>query len=140
VKVIVYSAATTHAVEKVKKISEVLIPQPYIELHHSINSLSERLKKQTTDVGVIILIANSKKELSGLFIIRDQLLDLRTVLILPDREDDTLSKGHSLYPRFLSYIDSDFNTLSEVLEKMFTNLHLSLNTKNEGVKKNDRNN
>jgi hypothetical protein len=97
------------------------------------------LKKQTTDVGIVILVANSKKELSGFFSIRDQLSDMRTVLILPDREDDTLSQGHALYPRFLSYIDSDFAALSKVLEKMFNNLHLRANTTSKGAKKNDRN-
>jgi hypothetical protein len=128
VKIILYSATATPASNNVKRISESLIPKSSIEMHGSIGGLSKRLKKQTTDVGIVILVANSKKELSGFFSIRDQLSDMRTVLILPDREDDTLSQGHALYPRFLSYIDSDFAALSKVLEKMFNNLHLRANT------------
>ena len=37
---------------------------------------------------------------------------------LPDREANTITIGHSLHPRFLTYIDSDFVELAGVLVRM----------------------
>jgi hypothetical protein len=105
-----------------------LIPEKKLEIHQSVDSLSQRLKKKTFDVGIAVLLASSKKELSDLLSIRNQLTDQRIILILPDREKGTISQGHSLYPRFLSYADSadsNFKDFTEVLVKMLTCLNFT---------------
>jgi len=50
--------------------------------------------------------------------IRDLLAETKIILLLPDRKRATVSKGHNLYPRFLTYMDGDFSDVAAVLQKM----------------------
>ena len=126
-KVLFYSYSINGAGKKVKEILYDLIPKKNLEIHQAVESLSRRLKKKTIDVGIAVLLASSKKELSDLLSIRDQLIDHRIILILPDREKGTISQGHSLYPRFLSYADSNFQDFTAVFVKMLTHLNFTQN-------------
>lgn len=94
-----------------------------IEIYRSINSLVQRLRKPTYDMDISILIAANKKQLSDILLIKKELRDVKIILILPDSESDTISGGHELYPRFVSYIDSDFKDVGTVLEKIIKNKH-----------------
>ncbi|MCJ7779472.1 MAG: hypothetical protein MUQ27_01475, partial [Acidimicrobiia bacterium] len=47
--------------------------------------------------------------------IRDLLDRIRIILILPDRNKDTINKGHTLFPRFLTYVDGNFDWVTAVL-------------------------
>ena len=111
-KVLLYSSTLEGPGSKVKEILTQNIPKKYLEIHQTFVSFSNRLKKRTIDLNIVILLATDNKELVNLLSIRDQLLDLRIIVILPDREDITITQGHSLYPRFISYIDSDFRNFS----------------------------
>jgi hypothetical protein len=126
-KVLFYSYSINGAGKKVKEIIDDLIPKKKLEIHQAVESLSQRLKKKTIDVGIVVLLASSKKELWDLLSIRDQLIDHRIILILPDREEGTISQGHSLYPRFLSYADSNFKDFAAVIKKMLTHLNFIQN-------------
>jgi len=88
------------------------------EIYRSIEGLSWRLQQPTHNLGVVVLVAGSKEELLEIFSIRDLLNNLRIILILPDREVDTIEKGRALYPRFIGYFENDFMDVAAVLEKM----------------------
>ena len=67
----------------------------------------------------------------GIDLIKDFLIDVRIILILPDREHLTVIKGHTLSPSYTSYVDSNTTDVAAVLNKMIS----SLNTKkNEGAR------
>ena len=106
---------------KLLGIIEGLAVNGKIEIYRSIDSLVQRLRKPTFDIDVFILIASNKKQLSEVLLIKERLRDIKIILILPDRESDSISRGHELYPRFVSYIDSDFKEVGAVLEKMMKN-------------------
>ena len=55
------------------------------------------------------------------------LLDLKIVLILPDRDREIILWGHKLYPRFLTNIEDDFESLKLVIEKMAGHLMVNEN-------------
>ena len=61
-----------------------------------------------------------------IYALKDLFDGIRKIIILPDGEQVTISLAHKLYPRFLSYIDSDFSDVAAVLKKMAT----SANSKN----------
>lgn len=134
-KILFYSCSKDGPGKNVKKILDELIPEKKLEIHQSVDSLSQRLKKKTFDIDIAVLLASSKKELSDLLSIRDQLIDQRIILILPDREKHTISQGHSLYPRFLSYADSNFKNFFAVLVKMLTRLNFTQNKKEKETKR-----
>jgi len=104
-------------------IIEGLAVNEKIEIYRSIDSLVQRLRKPTFDIDIFILMAANKKQFSDILLIKEALRDIKIILILPDSESDTVSGGHELYPRFVSYIDSDFKEVGAVLEKMIKNKH-----------------
>ena len=106
---------------KLLGIIEGLAVNGKIEIYRSIDSLVQRLRKPTFDIDIFILMAANKKQLSDILLIKEKLRDIKIILILPDRKSDTISRGHELYPRFVSYIDSDFKEVRAVMEKMIKN-------------------
>jgi hypothetical protein len=102
---------------------EAIVPAGEIEIYQTINSLSRRLRQPRYDLAVAVLLASSKQDLLELLSIRHLLDDLRVILLLPDREKDTIAKGHTLRPRFLTYADSDLLDVAVVLSKMLRNSH-----------------
>lgn len=93
-------------------------PDCRTEVYSSITGLLKRIRRRKGDVSVALLCASSSKELEQLVGFCDLLLDLRIILILPDRGSETLSRGLLLRPRFFSFWDTDFADVSTVLRRM----------------------
>ena len=104
--------------ELIKKLTDIIVHVDRAEVYRTVETFSSRLKQPTEDTPIALLLAPSKKDLREILSISDLLSDIRIILILPDREDDTIAKGHSLHPRFLSYLDSDFKEIADVMGKM----------------------
>ena len=115
---ICYAKPNSCAGKRLQKVISAIVPREQIELFRSIDSLSRRLCVATYNLNVAVLLASSRKDLSEILSIRDLFRDIRIILILPDRDRDTISQGHKLYPRFLSYVDDNFADVAAVLEKM----------------------
>ena len=77
-------------------------------------------------------LATTKEELSGILSVRELLVDVRIILVLPDQDKDSIKKGHTMWPRFLTYASSDFSDAAAVLRKMIQNSDLH-SRKNEEI-------
>jgi hypothetical protein len=97
---------------------EKLVVADEIEIFRTIDSLSRRLKQPKFDLKIMVLLTTTRKELSEILSIKDLFHDIRIILILPDCDGATLSMGHTLYPRFISYIDSDFEDVAVALSNI----------------------
>ena len=97
-----------------------------LDIYCRMGCLSDRLKQLGHGVTTAVLLATSKEELMRIYALKDLFDGIRKIIILPDGEQVTISLAHKLYPRFLSYIDSDFSDVAAVLKKMAT----SANSKN----------
>jgi predicted methyltransferase len=116
--VIFYKSSSNGISEKLQRAIEAVIPEGEMEIYLSINRFLERILQFSYDESIAILLTSSRKELHEVISIREQLRDLRIILILPDKEELTVAMGHTLYPRFLSYVDSDFMDVTLVLKRM----------------------
>ena len=116
--IIVYSKAKNGIGTKLQEAVEAILPRASVETFHSISRLSKRLHRPALNFPILVLLAINRDELENILAIQDLLLDSRIVLILPDKEDDTLALGHTLRPRFVSYRDSSFKDVGAVLGKM----------------------
>ena len=63
------------------------------------------------------MVAN-QEELMDMISMDDSFFGYRIILVLPDRRRETIRKGHKLFPRFLTFMDSDMELVGEVLKKM----------------------
>jgi len=69
----------------------------------------------------VVLLVADREGLSGILTLRELLLDRRIVLVLPDDDPETLSRGHILKPRFITGKGGNYGDVSVVMGKMVNN-------------------
>lgn len=104
--------------KRLQRVIELQVPITEIEIYQTIQSLSDRLYQPKHDLAVMILVAATQDDLLDLISLKHLYNNIPIILVLPDREGKTLSMGLKLHPRYISDIDSDFNDLSKVLDKI----------------------
>jgi len=85
---------------------------------NSITMLLEILRQPLNRISVIVILISSKDELKEFISIISFFENIRVILILPDREKQTVSLGMKLYPSFISYTDSGAKDTCAVLKKI----------------------
>ena len=91
-----------------------------VETFADLNVLRCRLEKDCkTKLWLVLLMANSE-ELDRLVGMDELIRETKSILILPDQREGTIGAGHSLYPRYVSYLDGDFADVGSVLEKILS--------------------
>ena len=93
---------------------------PEIEVISALNTLVSRLRHRFVRPDVLVLIAGSNSEFIDIQQIKWLLNDICTILILPDRNNETVDAGLSLQPRFMGCLDDDADEITSVLCKMLT--------------------
>jgi hypothetical protein len=87
-------------------------------IFNTLDDLKSSLRTEMNSEIIVVIFTADKKDLSDVYSLRNFLHDFRLILVLPDLEESTISKGFECYPRFVSYINSDFNDVMSVLNKM----------------------
>ncbi len=87
------------------------------EIYRSLNTLSIKFHKPRKDLSHMIFLAPNRETLLELLLIRNQMYDLPIILILPDKKKETILKGHKFYPRFITFMDSNYSDLEQYLYK-----------------------
>jgi len=95
-----------------------LVPEENLEVYRKIEELTPRLQRLYDRDAIVILQARDREELLRMISLRDLLQGIRVILLLPDREQETISLAHSLRPRFLGNGESDLSNTVSVLQKM----------------------
>ena len=90
----------------------------HIEVIHDLDDFRKRIYSFPKNIDVAVILTTSSSQLSDIIQYSDALDEIEIILILPDQKKNTVSMGLTLYPRFLAYMDSDFNDVSAVLEKL----------------------
>ena len=70
-----------------------------------------------------VLLTASQKKLQEVMSLRSLLTDIPHILILPDRNKDTIAKGHVLTPRFLTDVQCNFRDIYNIINKMVENYY-----------------
>ncbi len=116
-----YSDASDKAGKQLQKLIQTRIPEESVEVYRTFNAITRRLNKPLNGLRIAVLSISSTEELSHILSLSNVLCDMRSILILPDRNQETVTKGHLLRPRFLTYADSDpaevITVLCNMLEK-----------------------
>ena len=115
-----YASDTKGSGQALWKLHQDLYVKYKGEFYLSIDDLANRLRRPKGDPTIAVLLAASHKDFGKILSIRNLLDPVRIILILPDRKKDTVTKGHTLFPRFLTYVNSNFDWVTAVLEKMLS--------------------
>ena len=119
-KVILYIPKDHTEGKKLQSAVEKLIPNQLLAVFNMITALSQGLRGPLSDT-VLVLCPACKEEVRELGALRELIRDVRTILVLPDNERETVAIGHRFQPRYLTMPSADYKDVSKVLRKM---LHL----------------
>lgn len=102
------------------KIMEKKMKNTKIEVCHSIKTFENKLKQYNTylDKEIVVLFADNEERLNQLDIKKNILQDKKTIIVLPEKNQQTLSKAHKFFPRYFTFIDNKYDDLCDVLDKM----------------------
>ena len=117
-ELLLYSADHPVRVRELKAAIRKAAPRQGIAIYKTPDELKVRLLQPRRQLKIAILKVVSKGDLESLLPLRDLLLDLRVVLILPDHDGATVSLAHRLGPRYLSYPENDGEDFGRVLGNM----------------------
>ena len=93
-----------------------------IEIIHRLEEIPDKLPNWTMEQLILVLFLKDNNDICQAILSKDLLHDIRIILILPNRSDETISAGYKLHPRFISYTDSDFKDVAAVLKRMISKL------------------
>jgi hypothetical protein len=122
-RVLYYGTTNNGAGKRLQKAIESVVPIEDTEVCRNIEELGKRLRLPTCDLSISVFFTQSKAELFDLILLKELLLNLRILLVLPDGDNETITMGHTLFPRFLTYADSDFKDVEAVLKKIIQKEH-----------------
>lgn len=117
-KILLYSSAEEEPKIGIRERLRNLVPEENLEIYRSIEELVHGLYRLHSYDTILLLQAKDREELLRIVSLRDLLQGLRVILLIPDREGDTISLAHRLRPRFLSNSENDFSDTFSVLQKM----------------------
>jgi len=95
-----------------------LTPDHDMESFGRIDNLFQRLRQPVNGFALAIILAGSRSEFEKILEAGDLLEGLRTIIIVPDRNSETISAALKLHPRYMSYADGDFLDVSMVAGRM----------------------
>lgn len=127
---IIYKSSA-EKLDKLEQIIKPLVQKKQLENYSSIQELTKRLQQPRKEEAVGIFLPENTEDLSNLLSINHLVRDVRIILVLPDRNEKTISIGHSLRPRFLTYADGNFNDVAAVMSKMIGNYRDEENQRSE---------
>jgi len=123
--VIFYSAIYGGSGEQLLRIIESVVLKTDINIISNIDALSRALCQPRCSAAIAILLASSGKDFLDILSLKDLLLDHKIILVLPNSDPDTVSKGHILRPRFMSDCHGNFQEVAAVLKRMIDNLDIN---------------
>ncbi len=103
---------------KLKSMVETIVLKEYITIVQDLEQLICILRQPLNGIATAIILAGSEKELLDLITFRDLLLRIPVILILPNQKKETITKGHTLRPRYLTYTDSNLSDVRDVFKKI----------------------
>ncbi len=116
-KIFLYVSLAENAGQRLQSVVSKVVPWENITVIQNIEDLFHRLRQPQNNVVVTIILADNK-DLHHFQKNRDLLHRNTVILILPDQDQKTITMGHVLRPRFLTYADGDFSDVRDVLKKM----------------------
>ena len=103
---------------ELEKMLEKLASKKNVEIYRATLDLTLRLRMPLRESAIAVLVISDEKDLTSMLSIKSLLINMRVVLILPDRNNGTVEAGHSLLPRYLSFKDNSLKDIKAVLARM----------------------
>lgn len=120
-KILFYSIGRNNSTKNLEKDLLGCMPDISTGTVNSLKELSKNLCQPLNNIKVIVAAPGGHGELNGLIQMIPLLDNVKVILILPDRNQQTISLGTRLNASFLTYIDNDAKDIIAVLQKIQKN-------------------
>ena len=117
-KLLLYTPLAHKAGFRLEEAVATVVPEQTTEVVHTPAGLARRLRRPHNGLEVAVILATRQKQLRELQSLDQMLESLRIILILPDAAPQTIARAHSLRPRYVTNMHSDFQDVSAVLRKL----------------------
>jgi len=117
-KLILYVDGKTEAGDRLLQKIENQVSADIVETYRSLDDFKQGLLRRRREPNIGILMAANAAELKRLITLGKLLTDMRILLVLPDRRKETVATGHRLWPRYISYADSNFEDVVAVVKQI----------------------
>jgi hypothetical protein len=107
--------------EKGQDLLKALVPfvmEGRLEVLSSLEAFAARLHKPKDSSSVMIIWDPTSDELRQIGDMRDLLTGVRTLLVLPDQETETVFLAHKIMPSYISYTDLGVSGIVSVLGRI----------------------
>ena len=108
---------------KLRTMVASVVVRENIVIGYNTDNLFRILSQPMHGIAAAIILVSTYQELLELQKFKDMILRIPTILILPDQNRDTITKGFVLRPRFLTYADSDFSEVRDVFRKIISKVN-----------------
>jgi len=119
---------------KICGVIESVVSKEKTAIFRSIENMIERTMHLTYNPAITVLLIKNREELLQLYSSLNVLRRTEMLLILPDRDPETIKLGYKLKPRFSTCLHNDFWVIQTVLKQMLLSL-LSPDKLNETYRK-----
>ncbi|MFO7568420.1 MAG: hypothetical protein R6W75_01385 [Smithellaceae bacterium] len=110
--------AQDQSCDRVTRVVDILVAADKFDTFHHLQDFEKYLRTSLASEHLVILHAGSKKHLEQFLSLQELFIGQKTIVIVPDRQPDTIALGHSLRPRFITYADSDFLEMASVIRNI----------------------
>lgn len=97
---------------------EIALPHRKNEIFRSFEDFSRKLRKPFSNVRVAVLFAANGQEVARILSLGELLADVKMILILADKDHETMMKVHTLRPRYVTWTDGDLGEAVDVFKRM----------------------
>ena len=118
--ILIYSADSKTTGRRFKKEVERVIPDALKKVCRTLEGFKRTLIENMAMYKIVVSLCATRTEMDFLSLMREPLSQCRLILIIPDHRPETIRQAHRLYPRFLSYADSNFENVAAVIQKSTT--------------------
>lgn len=115
---LLYAKAKNVVSQELKQILNGRSSDACLETYSNLDDVFQRLRQPRLNLKIGVLSIGSEAELDRLITIRELLSDMRLVIVLADKDPQTVSKAHALAPRFITFSDAGIDPLVSVVKKM----------------------
>lgn len=89
-----------------------------LEVYYDLQRFAARIRRPKDPSSVAIVWDPTREDLRDIGAMRPLLEGIRTLLVLPDEDAETVVLAHKLLPAYIAYIDDGITAIVSVLERL----------------------
>jgi hypothetical protein len=97
-----------------------------VEVYRILEAFCERLRQSTKDKTVAVVLSPTEKDLLDIYFIKHLFCRVPVILLLPDRQKDTVAVGRRCGSSSISYIDAGFSEITGALQALMRGVNHDL--------------